>query len=320
MAQLPELEFELVDTGPHRRVWQASGSIEATVEWTLDQRGWRQVFGSERVLVNGVIVWKDLALTHGYVGWIDFPAPSAEGLCYLRLERVLHRGKLAALRLSVERIPIYEEGALELLSAPPPGLPIPASPPAADWRELPPPAMPASDGWRLQHPRSPEATPTRRKRLSALAPLVALLLLIGIPITALYVQLRQDYGDPALVAAASNGDAAQVRALLKRGSPANSHHLEGSSALWWAVAANSPETVQLLLDHGADPNSTGQWNTVFQQAAQNLDHDGSAKGTAIARLLLQHRALIADQAQVDLLDEALTARLQKLHGPSPYVW
>lgn len=320
MDHLPECQLKLVSHSPHRRVWAATGSIQGSVEWNLDHNGWGRLFGSERVLVNGFVVWKDLALTHGMVGWLDFPAPSSEGLTYVRLERMLHRGRLTALRLSVDRVPIYEEGSLELLPAPPPGLPIPASPPHADPRDLPRPAMPGSDGWRLRHPHSPEATPARSKRFWSLAPAVALLLFIGIPIAATYVQFRQEYGDPALVAAAAKGDAARVRALLRRGSPASSSHIEGSSALWWAVAANSPETVAVLLEHGADPNSRGQWNSVVEQAAQNLDHDDSLKGAAIARLLLEHRALITDKPQVELLEDALAAKVRKLSRPTHYVW
>ncbi|MGV3722075.1 MAG: ankyrin repeat domain-containing protein [Actinomycetota bacterium] len=320
MDHFPDCQLELVSQSPHRRVWAATGSIQGSVEWVLDHDGWGRVFGSERILVNGFVVWKDFALTHGFVGWLDFPAPSSDGLTYLRLERVLHRRHLTALRVSVERIPIYEEGALELLPAPPPGLPIPAPPPHADPRDLPRPAMPASDGWRLQHPSATGFTAARRKHLKALAPVLALLVVVAIPVAAVFQQFRQVKGDWALVAAASDGDAARVRAHLQRGSSANASHREGSSALWWAVAANSPETVEALLDHGADPNSSGQWSSVLEQAIQNLDHDDTLKGTAIARLLLQRRALITDKPQVELLEDALAAKLRKLSGPSPYVW
>jgi len=305
VSQLPDFELVLVDSGPHRRVWRGTGSIEATIEWTLDQDGLARVFGSERVLVNGVVAWKDFALTHGMVGWIDFPALSPEGLAYLRMERVIHRGKVTALRLSSDRVPVYQEGAVHLLSAPAPGLPIPASTPAPDASELPRPADAAPDERNSDSTRLAPTMTSQVNRSLAIAGVVALLALVVLPVAVTYAQFRHSYGAPALVAAAANGDAVRVRKLLKRGAPANSYDPEGSSALWWAVSANSPESVQLLLDHGADPNFRGLWNSVVDKAIQNLDHDDTDQGKAVARALLAYKSRISDSNQIDTLGRAL---------------
>jgi ankyrin repeat protein len=137
---------------------------------------------------------------------------------------------------------------------------------------------------------------------------LGLLALVAAPFVLIYAHFRRVYGDPALVAAASNGDARTVRALLNRGAPANSYHIEGSSALWWAVASGSLETVQLLLDHGADSNSRGQFDSVIDQAIQNLDLGDGKPRRAIAEALLARAAQIRDPEQVKALREALAQK------------
>lgn len=139
--------------------------------------------------------------------------------------------------------------------------------------------------------------------------IVLLLALVAAPFLWTYLELRREYGDPEIVVAATNGDAQKVGELLRRGSPADSYHLEGSSALWWAVESNSPETVQVLLEHGADPNSKGQWNTVIDQAVDNLEtYDNAAPNRRIIQLLLDRANQIKDPAQVAKLKDCLKSK------------
>jgi hypothetical protein len=146
-----------------------------------------------------------------------------------------------------------------------------------------------------------------RRFLWVLPVLVALALLVGIPLGASYLMVRE-YGDQELVRAAAGGDAAGVRERLRRGAPANSYHIEGTSALWCAVRSGSLETVQVLLEHGADPNSSGQFNTVIEQAVGGLDVDDGKPRRAIAQALLDQAPRITNPQQVALLRNALKAR------------
>jgi hypothetical protein len=72
--------------------------------------------------------------------------------------------------------------------------------------------------------------------------------------------------DADLVGAAGDGNAVQVQVLLRHGANPNATHLEGSSALWWAVCSQSLPTVQELLAAGASPDSRGQYDSVLDQA------------------------------------------------------
>ncbi|HTE19888.1 MAG TPA: hypothetical protein VK689_16105, partial [Armatimonadota bacterium] len=84
-------------------------------------------------------VWKDLALTHGLVAWLDFVVPSPTGLVPVRIERSLRRRNVVACRVSIEGAPVYTEGDPAFLAPGPPGLPIPADSPVLDGHELPRP-------------------------------------------------------------------------------------------------------------------------------------------------------------------------------------
>ena len=149
---------------------------------------------------------------------------------------------------------------------------------------------------------------------SMLAAALTIALLIAVLFAWFHSEFRRAYGDPELVRAAAMGDAPRVRSLLQRGAPVESYHLEGSSALWWAVASGSRETVQALLEHGADPNSSGQWATVIETAAGSIDLDDGKPRRAIATLILDQAPRIKDPTQLQLLRAALA---KKPAGGSP---
>jgi len=58
--------------------------------------------------------------------------------------------------------------------------------------------------------------------------------------------------DPALIDASKRGDSSAVRALLAKKADVNAPAVDTSTALHWAVKANSLETVNLLIDAGAN--------------------------------------------------------------------
>lgn len=149
---------------------------------------------------------------------------------------------------------------------------------------------------------------SRRRDWLLMGTVVGLLALVVTPFAIIYAQLRRDYGDPELVRASAGGDAPRVRTLLDRGAPANSYHLEGSSALWWAVESGSLETVQLLLDHGADLNSRGQYSVIETAVARLDEEDGKPRRAIAESLLLARAAQIQDPAQVRALREALAKK------------
>jgi hypothetical protein len=290
----------LIERTALRRVWRVSGPFETRVEWSLDHRGWKRYLGLERVYVEGVPAWTELAFTHGLTGWADFVIHAADGPVPFRIERHIFAGRVVALRLMMEGTVLYWEGDLSHLPPGPPGLPIPADSRVGTASGLPLPGVP---------PEAPIST-RRRTRLTfhqatGLAGLLILALVLG-TIFKGYLDFRRAYGDPELVRAAARGDATRVRQLLQHGSPANSYHLEGSSALWWAVSSGSLECVQLLLDHGADPNGRGQWDSVIEQAVQDLEFNDGKPRAAIIQALLAQRSRIRDPAQLKLLEDAAT--------------
>lgn len=92
----------------------------------------------------------------------------------------------------------------------------------------------------------------------------------------------------ALVEAAQAADAGQVQALLRQPMNVNFGKLPLHTPLYAAIGANSEEIVRLLLDHGADPNFTGNYMKPLEQAVGNrrdeialllLDRGAETEGT-----------------------------------------
>jgi hypothetical protein len=135
----------LEETGPFRRVWRLSGISSATVEWRMDRRGPAGIFGAERVLVNGIVVYREPRLLgREAAGLIYFDLPSSEGVLPTRIERCLCPDGVTALSLSITKMPLHVEGDPELLYAPLAGYPVPASAPEPAAADLPRPAAAAS--------------------------------------------------------------------------------------------------------------------------------------------------------------------------------
>jgi hypothetical protein len=118
-----------------------------------------------------------------------------------------------------------------------------------------------------------------------------------------------------LVSASASGNAAKVKFLLAQGADPNSEHIEGSSALWWAVEADSLPTVQVLLSNGANPNSRGQYNSVIEDAlARYADAEGTPQEPAAKSIV---RVLVAHGAKVSAFKDAESLRLLKKAGVAP---
>jgi ankyrin repeat protein len=66
-------------------------------------------------------------------------------------------------------------------------------------------------------------------------------------------------GELALDGAARRGSAESVRLLLNAGADPNSRYYFGGTALMSAVAASRTEVVETLLEYGADPNLRGRY-------------------------------------------------------------
>jgi ankyrin repeat protein len=122
---------------------------------------------------------------------------------------------------------------------------------------------------------------------------------------------------PPLVAAASDGNAAAVRELVKSGADPNAAY----GALHWtplmhAIDRNQLASVQALLDSGADVNRTGDYETEPRTKQLEVTPLMMAAGygeTPIVELLLRRGA---DPARVDgdgnrALDYALSGTLYR---------
>lgn len=63
-----------------------------------------------------------------------------------------------------------------------------------------------------------------------------------------------DLSEARLVEAVKAGSAYDVEVLLDHGADPDSRDADGKPALWWAVRQGNEETVAVLLDHGAEPS------------------------------------------------------------------
>jgi len=127
-----------------------------------------------------------------------------------------------------------------------------------------------------------------------------------------------------LAAAATRGDAARVRALVRDGADANAHGDRGVTPLQVALLAQNIDGMRALLDAGADPNLSGLGGatTVHMAAIADdpkylrllLDHGGDANarhgetqagplaGAAGPRTDAQFRMLLDAGADPNLAD------------------
>lgn len=85
-----------------------------------------------------------------------------------------------------------------------------------------------------------------------------------------------------LAAAAAQGDAAQVAALVRQGADPNAAGDKGVSPLQFALLAGNREGMRALLDAGADPNRPGLGGATAMHMAAIADDP------AYLRLLLEH--------------------------------
>ena len=112
-----------------------------------------------------------------------------------------------------------------------------------------------------------------------------------------------------LVAAAADGDLAAVAHLLERGADVNADNGFGITALYTAADWGNLDLVTLLLEHGADPDSTptargrSPWGfTPLQLAsATNTDVRVPEARAAIVELLVERGGGSAGEALVDLI-------------------
>jgi ankyrin repeat protein len=84
------------------------------------------------------------------------------------------------------------------------------------------------------------------------------------------VDLSNERGKTALMAAASQGDTELVRVLLNAGADVNARNQTDGTPLIYAAAAGADETVRLLLANGAHLNhqSVNGWSAVMIAAAK----------------------------------------------------
>lgn len=142
---MAEYRVQLVETGVLRRVWRLTGASDATVEWNVLNAGLDSVLGYERVLVNGTVAARDLALTRMYVPRYDFLIPSPGGSLPASIElNIVLAFHVAALRFCIEGKLVYGEGDLHRLKARLPNLPVVADASDRFDQYLPVPARPPS--------------------------------------------------------------------------------------------------------------------------------------------------------------------------------
>lgn len=80
-------------------------------------------------------------------------------------------------------------------------------------------------------------------------------------------------GITPLMQAASDGEAAIVEDLIGNGDNLHASDDESTTALHYAVYANEPEVVALLLEKGADPNASDDYSTALMTSLINEAYD-----------------------------------------------
>ncbi|MGA5553711.1 ankyrin repeat domain-containing protein [Streptomyces lavendulocolor] len=130
-----------------------------------------------------------------------------------------------------------------------------------------------------------------------------------------------DGGDLPLCGAACHGHTGAVRALLAAGAEVDRREAFGFTALGWAVRQGFTDTVQALLEHGADPGLPGTGSGT-EPPLVTAARRGSP---SVVRALLERGAPGAEQALREALRwagtdvaEALRRDLAEAYGPDGY--
>ncbi|MCE7885119.1 MAG: ankyrin repeat domain-containing protein [Actinobacteria bacterium ATB1] len=95
-----------------------------------------------------------------------------------------------------------------------------------------------------------------------------------------------DLSEDRLVEAVKSGSAYDVEVLLDHGADPDSRDADGKPVLWWAVRQGNEETVAVLLDHGAEPSLAERGgDTPLSLARELVASDPSPRRKAILERL-----------------------------------
>jgi uncharacterized protein len=173
------------------------------------------------------------------------------------------------------------------------------------------------------------------KRVARASLTPATLSLASLPLAALLMLVAGTAAasEAELVAAARTGDGATVRALLRRETPADAQHVDGTTALHWAVRNDDRDTAAALLGAGADPRAANRYGiTPLHLAAQNgsaamiallLEAGADANEIGIegeSVLMTAARTGVVDAARVLLERGANVNHREGWHGQTALMW
>jgi hypothetical protein len=88
---------------------------------------------------------------------------------------------------------------------------------------------------------------------------VARIYSVSLALLAAGVAAAAPQGAPLLVEAAENGDRVAVSRLLDQGAAVDTRAVDGTTALHWAARSDRLDTVELLLQSGADANAADRY-------------------------------------------------------------